>query len=317
VADPVAGPPRHRAGARRARPGNDRTARPGLHPACRRRPRRTPPAPARCRSLDGGEGVPAVPAQRKARGEHENRASALTPDHDRSQRQRCTDVPRGRGPPIRPPRRHADHASDDRTGCARRPNRPQQQHGATHSRPPSTTVPASSRPRRVMGARDGGPGSGTGSRGSPVVHFAGEDGRTREFRFAPLPLPLSWLPPSSPRCSDRRGGRRPVSRACPPPQDLVAGLRIRRRSYHRIPDGPSRRSAGSSTSPHPLADIQTALHRTVPPGVPTRMEAPTCSPIRSRSSSPGRAPGSPPALSARPPRTTPRPPPSMSTGTPT
>ncbi|MFI0716772.1 recombinase family protein [Streptomyces inhibens] len=40
-------PPRHRAGARRAgraRPRRDRTARPGLHPACERRPLRAPPA---------------------------------------------------------------------------------------------------------------------------------------------------------------------------------------------------------------------------------------------------------------------------------
>ncbi|MGY0067135.1 recombinase family protein [Streptomyces sp. QTS137] len=33
----------------------------------------------RCRPLDGGDGVPAVPAQRKARREYENRVSALTP----------------------------------------------------------------------------------------------------------------------------------------------------------------------------------------------------------------------------------------------
>ncbi|GAA4226537.1 hypothetical protein GCM10022254_11850 [Actinomadura meridiana] len=34
---------------------------------------------ARCQSFDTGQGVPAVSAQRKARREHENRASALTP----------------------------------------------------------------------------------------------------------------------------------------------------------------------------------------------------------------------------------------------
>ncbi|MEV6866343.1 hypothetical protein AB0M44_35785 [Streptosporangium subroseum] len=34
---------------------------------------------ARCQSLDGGQGVPAVPAQRKARREYENRVSVLAP----------------------------------------------------------------------------------------------------------------------------------------------------------------------------------------------------------------------------------------------
>ncbi|GAA2724771.1 MULTISPECIES: hypothetical protein [Streptomyces] len=34
---------------------------------------------ARCQPLDGGHGVPAVPAQRKARREYETRVSALTP----------------------------------------------------------------------------------------------------------------------------------------------------------------------------------------------------------------------------------------------
>ncbi|MFF1913908.1 recombinase family protein [Streptomyces sp. NPDC058239] len=34
---------------------------------------------ARCQPLDGGHGVPAVPAQRKARREYENRVSTLTP----------------------------------------------------------------------------------------------------------------------------------------------------------------------------------------------------------------------------------------------
>ncbi|WP_237539812.1 MULTISPECIES: hypothetical protein [unclassified Streptomyces] len=33
----------------------------------------------RCRPLDGGHGVPTVPAQRKARREYENRVSALAP----------------------------------------------------------------------------------------------------------------------------------------------------------------------------------------------------------------------------------------------
>ncbi|MFF9425592.1 hypothetical protein [Streptomyces sp. NPDC014746] len=34
---------------------------------------------ARCQPLDGGQGAAAVPAQRKARREYENRVSALTP----------------------------------------------------------------------------------------------------------------------------------------------------------------------------------------------------------------------------------------------
>ncbi|WP_260470593.1 resolvase [Streptomyces sp. RP5T] len=34
---------------------------------------------ARCQPLDGGQGLPAVPAQRKARREYENRVGALTP----------------------------------------------------------------------------------------------------------------------------------------------------------------------------------------------------------------------------------------------
>ncbi|MEV7020073.1 hypothetical protein [Streptomyces sp. NPDC093991] len=34
---------------------------------------------ARCQPLDGGHGLPAVPAKRKARREYENRVSALTP----------------------------------------------------------------------------------------------------------------------------------------------------------------------------------------------------------------------------------------------
>jgi hypothetical protein len=33
----------------------------------------------RCRLLDGAQGVPAVPAQRKARREYENRVSTLAP----------------------------------------------------------------------------------------------------------------------------------------------------------------------------------------------------------------------------------------------
>ncbi|MGW2823096.1 resolvase [Streptomyces sp. NPDC001443] len=34
---------------------------------------------ARCQPLDGGQGLPAVPAQRKARREYENRVHAFTP----------------------------------------------------------------------------------------------------------------------------------------------------------------------------------------------------------------------------------------------
>ncbi|MGW7277469.1 hypothetical protein ACWGIV_03990 [Streptomyces sp. NPDC054844] len=34
---------------------------------------------ARCQQLDGGQGVPAVPAQRKARREYENRVGTATP----------------------------------------------------------------------------------------------------------------------------------------------------------------------------------------------------------------------------------------------
>ncbi|MFF1767464.1 hypothetical protein [Streptomyces sp. NPDC058249] len=34
---------------------------------------------ARCQPLDGGQGLPAIPAQRKARREYENRVSTLTP----------------------------------------------------------------------------------------------------------------------------------------------------------------------------------------------------------------------------------------------
>ncbi|MGW9454340.1 hypothetical protein [Streptomyces sp. NPDC055632] len=34
---------------------------------------------ARCQLLHGGQGLPAVPAQRKARREYENRISSLTP----------------------------------------------------------------------------------------------------------------------------------------------------------------------------------------------------------------------------------------------
>ncbi|MEU2554631.1 hypothetical protein ACF1GY_36395 [Streptomyces sp. NPDC014684] len=34
---------------------------------------------ARCQPLDGGQGIPAVPAQCKARREYERRVSALTP----------------------------------------------------------------------------------------------------------------------------------------------------------------------------------------------------------------------------------------------
>ncbi|MDX3135933.1 hypothetical protein PV367_40460 [Streptomyces europaeiscabiei] len=34
---------------------------------------------APCQPLDGGQGLPAVPAQRKARREYENRVRAITP----------------------------------------------------------------------------------------------------------------------------------------------------------------------------------------------------------------------------------------------
>ncbi|MFJ2819136.1 hypothetical protein [Streptomyces sp. NPDC087294] len=37
----------------------------------------------RCQPLDGGHGVPAVPAQRKARREYENRVNALVADNPR------------------------------------------------------------------------------------------------------------------------------------------------------------------------------------------------------------------------------------------
>ena len=48
---------------------------------------RSPPSPpsvhrqflTRCQPLDGGHGFPAIPAQRKARHEYENRVSTLTP----------------------------------------------------------------------------------------------------------------------------------------------------------------------------------------------------------------------------------------------
>nr|WP_306419865.1 DUF4158 domain-containing protein [Streptomyces capoamus] len=73
-------PPRRRPGARRAdraRPGNDRAARPGLHPARHRGPDRAPWLLALCQPLDDGQGTPAVPAQRKVRREYENRVSAL------------------------------------------------------------------------------------------------------------------------------------------------------------------------------------------------------------------------------------------------
>ncbi|MET9388532.1 IS630 family transposase [Streptomyces sp. NPDC002928] len=46
----------------------------------RRHPGRRPaPGLARCQPLDGGQGVPAVPAQRKARREYENRVGTLVP----------------------------------------------------------------------------------------------------------------------------------------------------------------------------------------------------------------------------------------------
>ncbi|RII06868.1 hypothetical protein DSC45_35205 [Streptomyces sp. YIM 130001] len=60
----------------------------GLHPARQRHPRRTSPAPRPlCQPLDGGQGAPAVPAQRKARREYENGSRRSRPEHDRSQRQ--------------------------------------------------------------------------------------------------------------------------------------------------------------------------------------------------------------------------------------
>ncbi len=71
-------PPHDRAAARRAgsaRPRGDRTPWPRLHPARHRRPGRAPPTP---RPPDGGPGASAVPAQRKARREYENRVSTLT-----------------------------------------------------------------------------------------------------------------------------------------------------------------------------------------------------------------------------------------------
>ncbi|MFI1384047.1 hypothetical protein [Embleya sp. NPDC020886] len=54
------------------RRGQGYTLRVGAAPAVHRR------FLARCRPLDGGHGVPAVPAQRKARREYENRVSTLT-----------------------------------------------------------------------------------------------------------------------------------------------------------------------------------------------------------------------------------------------
>lgn len=42
---------------------------------------------ARCQPLDGGHGLPAIPAQRKARREYENASARSHPGHDRSQRQ--------------------------------------------------------------------------------------------------------------------------------------------------------------------------------------------------------------------------------------
>ncbi|WP_326733274.1 hypothetical protein [Streptomyces phaeochromogenes] len=52
----------------------------------------------RCQPLDGGQGVPAVPAQRKARREYENRVSTLAPIPTMIVLSaNCrTDVPRGR-----------------------------------------------------------------------------------------------------------------------------------------------------------------------------------------------------------------------------
>ncbi|GAA3904397.1 hypothetical protein GCM10022244_13230 [Streptomyces gulbargensis] len=47
-----------------------------------RRPRRTPRAPVLCQPLDGGQGLPAVRAQRKVRREYASAPSH--PDQDRS-----------------------------------------------------------------------------------------------------------------------------------------------------------------------------------------------------------------------------------------
>ncbi|MFE0447831.1 hypothetical protein [Streptomyces fungicidicus] len=55
------------------RRGQGYTLRVSAVPAVHRQPL------ARCLALDGAQGIPAVPAQRKARREYENRASALTP----------------------------------------------------------------------------------------------------------------------------------------------------------------------------------------------------------------------------------------------
>ncbi|MFF9490353.1 resolvase [Streptomyces sp. NPDC014676] len=55
------------------RRGQGRTLRVSAVPAVHRK------LLAHCRPLDGAQGVPAVPAQRKARREYENRVGALTP----------------------------------------------------------------------------------------------------------------------------------------------------------------------------------------------------------------------------------------------
>ncbi|MFD3940801.1 hypothetical protein ACFWSF_38805 [Streptomyces sp. NPDC058611] len=61
---------------------------------------------ARCQPLDGGQGIPAVPAQRKGRREYENRISTVTPTGPRSiSAPRLTDVP---GPCLRDGRTETD-----------------------------------------------------------------------------------------------------------------------------------------------------------------------------------------------------------------
>ncbi|MFJ9768562.1 recombinase family protein [Streptomyces erythrochromogenes] len=71
-------PPRGRPGARRAgraKRGRDRTARPGLHPACQHHPAIHRQLLARCQPLDN---TAAIPAQRKARREYANRVNTLS-----------------------------------------------------------------------------------------------------------------------------------------------------------------------------------------------------------------------------------------------
>ncbi|MCZ0983600.1 recombinase family protein [Streptomyces diastatochromogenes] len=93
-------PPHHRAGARRARrarPGDDRTARPGLHPARQRRPRRAPPAPRPLPAARRRPGPPCSPGP--AQGPPRVREPGQRP-HTLTMivltDNRCADVPRGR-----------------------------------------------------------------------------------------------------------------------------------------------------------------------------------------------------------------------------